>query len=462
MKVQSAKLEVRSCRLERAKQHAPGSRLIHRLATALLSLVLLASLRLGGERVLAAEPEDEAPLTVIRAGNVITNTGSEIKHGIIVIRGSKIENVGLGLEYPASATVIDARDRTVMPGLINPYSRFGLPPYNRADVHGNWTVADEYFPSPGEYDEILDAGYTVLALYPAGAGIPGRAIVVHTGGPAETRILVSPSYLRVANDKRTFRGALEKAQAEIDKVNKAREEFDKKQQAERQAAEQKAAADKAAAATQPTPPATTPAPTQPAFQPPPIDPAVQVLVDLIQKKPDVFALIELDRAADYAHILEVFERFDVAHAFRAQNDANADFTYVLPQLREKKPRVVMLPIIGRVPNSAERLHLVKMFDDAGCEVSLTPAADQAREHQRIFGRLAWLVRDGWKREAALKAVTLHPARLLGLEARFGTIEKGKEADLIFLDADPLDPTVRVREVLIGGQIVRRVQAGEAD
>ena len=60
----------------------------------------------------------------------------------------------------------------------------------------------------------------------------------------------------------------------------------------------------------------------------------------------------------------------------------------------------------------------------------------------------------------MKALTLHPARPLGLEKRLGSIEKDKDADLIFLDADPLDPRARVREVMIGGEIVHRAEVPE--
>ena len=72
-------------------------------------------------------------------------------------------------------------------------------------------------------------------------------------------------------------------------------------------------------------------------------------------------------------------------------------------------------------------------------------------------RLTDLVRDGWPREAALKSVTLHPARLLGIGERFGSIEKGKEADFVFLDGDPLDPFARVRKVMIAGEIIHTVE-----
>ena len=416
--------------------------LLARCPTALLALVLASGM------VFAAEPgSPDERFVVIQAGRIITNAGKEIRDGVIVLSGGKIRNVGTGIEYPVNAKVIDARDRVVMPGLINPNTRFGLPGYQRTEVHGNWSVADEYFPSAEVYDDILDAGYTALALVPAGVGIPGRAIVVRTAGPANQRTLVSPAYLRVTPDKRVFRGALERAQQEIEKVPKAREEFEKKAQTQK-APTQPASQPATQAASQPA--------TQPAFQPPPIDPAHQVLVDLIQKKPDLFALLELNDASDYVQMTEVAKKFEIAHHFLARNGWESDLNYVVAKLGEEKARIILQPVISRVPASAERIHLVRLFAQAGCEVSLMPVGDSAREHQRMLGRVANLVREGWSREEALKAVTLHPARLLGLDKRLGSIEKDKEADLIFLDGDPLDPRARVREVMILGEIVHRV------
>lgn len=208
-------------------------------------------------------------------------------------------------------------------------------------------------------------------------------------------------------------------------------------------------------AAEPPQPASQPA-TQPAFQPPPIDPAHQVLVDLIQKKPDLFALLELNDASDYVQMSEVLKNFEIAHQFLARNGWESDLNYVVGKLGEQKARIVLLPVISRVPASAERIHLVRLFAQAGCEVSLMPLDDSAHEHQRMLGRVANLVREGWSREEALKAVTLNPARLLGLDKRLGSIEKDKDADLILLDADPLDPRARVREVMILGEIVHHV------
>jgi len=410
---------------------------------------------------------DGERLTVIRARKAITISGKEIDDATIVVAGGKIHSIGHALEYPLNAQVIDARDRVVMPGLIDARTRFGLPNYTRNEVHANWLVADEFVPAADEFDALLDAGFTTVALYPAGAGIPGRALIVHTSGPETGRVLQSPAYVRVTNDKKMFREALERAKGEIEKVEKAREEFNKKQEAEKQAQEQKKKEEEKKTGdkpgSQPAPPATQPASqpgAPPAFQPPPIDPALQPLVDLIQKKPDTWALIEVNTSSEFLHMAQVLEKFEIAHAFYIRNDVQSDLAYVAEQLGQRKAKIVLHALIGRVPYSAQRNPLVKQLADAGCEVTLLPLGDNPREHLRLRGRLADLVREGWSRDLALKAVTLHAARLLGLDARLGSLEKGKDAALIFLDGDPLDPMTRVREVMIGGEIVRAVPSAE--
>jgi cytosine/adenosine deaminase-related metal-dependent hydrolase len=57
------------------------------------------------------------------------------------------------------------------------------------------------------------------------------------------------------------------------------------------------------------------------------------------------------------------------------------------------------------------------------------------------------------RSEALKSITLYPAQFIGVEDRFGGIEKGKEANLIFLTGDPLNPQSWVDKVMLAGKIV---------
>lgn len=54
-------------------------------------------------------------------------------------------------------------------------------------------------------------------------------------------------------------------------------------------------------------------------------------------------------------------------------------------------------------------------------------------------------------EAALKAVTISPAEILGVSNRVGSLEKGKDADIRILSGDPFDPLTEVQMVIIDGK-----------
>jgi imidazolonepropionase-like amidohydrolase len=60
------------------------------------------------------------------------------------------------------------------------------------------------------------------------------------------------------------------------------------------------------------------------------------------------------------------------------------------------------------------------------------------------------VRHGIPREVALRAITLNPARMLGLDQRLGSIEPGKDAHLVVFSGDPLDFDSVVEQVFIDG------------
>jgi len=57
------------------------------------------------------------------------------------------------------------------------------------------------------------------------------------------------------------------------------------------------------------------------------------------------------------------------------------------------------------------------------------------------------------RDEALKAITITPAEILGVGDRVGSLEKGKDADIVVLSGDPLDVTTRVEKVILNGKTV---------
>ncbi|MBI1851985.1 MAG: amidohydrolase family protein, partial [Planctomycetes bacterium] len=60
---------------------------------------------------------------------------------------------------------------------------------------------------------------------------------------------------------------------------------------------------------------------------------------------------------------------------------------------------------------------------------------------------------GMPREDALRAITLWPAEILGVADEVGTLEKGKDANLLLLTGDPLDSRTWVDTVVLDGKVV---------
>lgn len=76
----------------------------------------------------------------------------------------------------------------------------------------------------------------------------------------------------------------------------------------------------------------------------------------------------------------------------------------------------------------------------------------------LHDELALLVKAGFKPMEALQTATIHPARFLGRQADLGTVEKGKLADMVLLDADPLEDignSQKIRAVILNGKYLDR-------
>ncbi len=68
-------------------------------------------------------------------------------------------------------------------------------------------------------------------------------------------------------------------------------------------------------------------------------------------------------------------------------------------------------------------------------------------------QLALFVKYGLSREAALKGITINAARLTDIDNRVGSIEIGKDGDIVIWDIDPLDTMSQVAMTIIDGKVV---------
>jgi hypothetical protein len=67
-------------------------------------------------------------------------------------------------------------------------------------------------------------------------------------------------------------------------------------------------------------------------------------------------------------------------------------------------------------------------------------------------QVALAVRSGLDDGRALQSLTIEPARIFGIDDRVGSVQEGKDADLVFLSGAPFDPSTRVVAVMVEGVI----------
>lgn len=122
-------------------------------------------------------------------------------------------------------------------------------------------------------------------------------------------------------------------------------------------------------------------------------------------------------------------------------------------LDSKNVSVIVSPQIDTLPNSAVRFSISRVLRDKELpfSFSLTNSSSQFRRSQDApLFPIAFLVRSGLGPEEALAALTLEPARLIGLESVVGSLEKGKFGNLVVLDGEPFDTYTQIETVVLEG------------
>jgi hypothetical protein len=143
------------------------------------------------------------------------------------------------------------------------------------------------------------------------------------------------------------------------------------------------------------------------------------------------------------------------------------FAYASPQIREflalnrKMSNVTPEAVQAMVAMSETAAIATNDMQRAG--VGILAGCDGMVAGFCLHDELALMVRGGMSTAAALQTATINPARYLGLEQRFGSVAVGKRADLVLLDANPLDDISnvgRIQSVIIGGKVLSRQELDE--
>ncbi len=449
--------------------------------------------------LLAAAPAPDPGTLAIRVGRAETATKGVIEHAVILVEDGKIATIGEDLPIERGIPILDRPTWVAMPGLVDAYSRLGLDSEGGEENNPDAHASAEIYPTADEFADVRKYGVTTLGLYPAGNGIPGQAVAVHPTGKTLDEMKIRDSvYLKVivraaSSSKKLVRDGFKKADDYAEKEKKAREKWEKDQEAKKkkaapakkdEKADEKKTEEKPDSKKDEKPDgkkdekpdgkkdekpegkeegkaeSKDDKSKEEVFVPPVPEPKVKPFLDLRSGK--LHALCSVSSAAEYLHCVDAFGKEKVSFDLRIPLGRESDVFYVADKktydldvdgIGDRKCRVVLEPVLTLQPGTMRERNLAMELSRKGAKVVFVPRNDTLNDMRDWLPDVGEIVGAGLDRDVAIRAVTSEPAGLMGLADRLGSLEKGKDADILFLSGDPFQPSTRIQAVMLGGKFV---------
>jgi imidazolonepropionase-like amidohydrolase len=365
----------------------------------------------GGE---ASTPRPAPARLVLKAAHVVLSPGKAIPRGVIVIEDGKIAAVGTDLGAPQGARILDYGDATISAGLVDARAEIGAEG-ETVDTAVAFTpavrAADAFRRGDRTLARAAEEGITTIGLAPEGRNVAsGIAGIVKAGRPG--RIVKDEAYSLFSFDEMAlsdtrFPTSLAAALGELGR--RLRE----------------AGADPAKAK----------------------DPEAKALA---RAHKDLRPWIEVPDPDAFREVWKLCQDAKITPVILA----TGDLTDAAVELGHAKiPLALHAVSLDSTP--AER-RAPALFAAAGVELAFVTGrtgGGVSPNALRVGAALA--AASGLDRNVAFAAITTHPAQWLGLAAQAGTIEAGRDADLVVWSGDPMNLASSVRAVLVDGALVER-------
>ena len=383
-----------------------------------------------------------AQTVAITGGTVYPVSGPAIQNGTVLMRDGKIVAVGADVAVPAGAQRIDATGKIVTPGLIDASTQLGLveiggePSTRDANARGTDGVAASFRSWDGLNSESVlwaparNEGVTSVVVTPGGGLIAGQAAMVDlVNGTAAQMIRRSPVAMVAQVDNP--RGAQTGARGELMSKLRTLLEDVKFYQAHRSDYDRSAARNLSA---------------------PRAD--LEAMIPVIEGKLPL--AIDADRVDDIEGALRLAKEYNLkimivggAEAWLAASDLAAAHVPVIAGA------------MNNIPSSFETLNQrqenLAILSKAGVPVAIIgnngDGDEQLFNVRNVKYEAGNAVAYGMNHDAALRAVTLAPAEMFGVADHVGSLQPGRDANVVVWSGDPFEFSTRVEHVYIHGQEV---------
>ncbi|KHF40928.1 amidohydrolase [Halalkalibacter okhensis] len=371
-------------------------------------------------------------------GTILIGSDEMIQSGTILMNQGKIIAVGEEVTIPSEAEIINVSGKYITPGLIDVHTHLGVfsEGLGQAGHDFNETTAaatpyiraiDGINPFDRGFEDARMAGVTTVQIMPGSANVIGgeMSIVKTEGTVVDEMIVKSPSGMKAAfgeNPKRVHGG---KGKLPITRMGVAslfREQFMKAQDYKKnvEAGEVKTR-----------------------------DLGMEQLMKVLNKEIPLRA--HAHRADDIATLLRLIKEFDIEATIEHCTEGDLITSYIA----KHDVRVSVGPTMtSRTKQELNNKgwHTLVELEKHGIPFSITTDHPVVTIDHLITSAIT-AVKFGLSEEAALRAITIRAAEHLGIEHQVGSLEEGKDADIVIWSAHPLTAQAIVEKTFINGECV---------
>lgn len=385
-------------------------------------------------------------MIAIKGGKLLTVTNGIIENGTVLIDGDKIAAVGADVAIPADATVINAEGKWVTPGLIDVHTHISTfaEPQPRPVIHDGNEVSspntsqirgiDGLNPKDIAIPIARKAGFTTCYTGPGSANViggTGLAFKLKDGETVFDLVIPGTEAMKMAfgeNPKNVYggKGVLPNTRMGVAAVLRealfnAKAYSDAKIKAEKEGKE----------------------PPKPDFR-------LESLVPVVRGEM---------KCRIHAH-----RNDDIVTAIRIAQEYNLDFIiehctegFMIADYLAKENITAVIGPLDMAPAKMEIWNTTyenpAILEKAGVNFCLTQ--DTSSQTNKLPVNVGIAIAHGLSHEYALKAITLNPAKVMGLEDRIGSLDVGKDADIAIFNGDPFCNYTFCETTIIDGVVYNR-------
>ena len=378
----------------------------------------------------------------IKNGMIHDMVNPEAYEGDILMDGGKITAIGKNLDIPEGTEVYDACGKDVYPGFVDAHSHLGLDGYGigfegqdyneRNDIcTPQLRGIDSFNPMDPSVSMAAKGGVTCVGTGPGSSNvIGGTFFAAKTAGHCvDDMIVKNPIAMKCAfgeNPKRCYKDV--NNYARMSTASKLREMLFKTRDY---------MARKAAAGDDPL--------KKPAF-----DMKLEAMIPVLEKKIPLKA--HADQANDILTAIRIAKEFDIDMTLEHCTEGHL----IVDEMVKAGFPCAVGPSFGhasKVELQNKTWETPGILAAAGCQVSIiTDAPVTPQQYLPICAGSA--VKAGMDPYEALKAITINPAKHLGVADRVGSLEVGKDGDVVVYDGSPFEISSQLKLVVINGERIK--------